>query len=379
VPATPQNKRKIGRNDPCWCGSEKKYKKCHQNREFKKPLPVEALEGALRTAWHHKECLHPLALHSVCNRIVSAHSVQRSQTLEQILDAGNHVCSFYPQANLPDGRLKLHRIGWREASTFTGFCAKHDATTFAPLDNIEFSGSAEQCFLIGYRALCHEIYQKSGALKADPIIRQMVDRGLPLEAQLDIQEMFAIWGAGTAAGLQDFRRLKAVMDNHLLAHEYSGWSRAIIRFTGPLCIASTGALSPNRTIDGAPLQALHALETPIEELPFGVVAAPKGGAVVFLWRPHEQKPRQFVESLLKNETRMLAGLLVQFMFAYVENTYFSVQWWESLSEFARQHLNALAAISNPYYTPFQYLPLKLVPWEITSASIENASVAAPSG
>jgi preprotein translocase subunit SecA len=26
-------KKKIGRNDPCWCGSGKKYKKCHLNRE----------------------------------------------------------------------------------------------------------------------------------------------------------------------------------------------------------------------------------------------------------------------------------------------------------------------------------------------------------
>ena len=24
-----RNRRKIGRNDPCWCGSGKKYKKCH--------------------------------------------------------------------------------------------------------------------------------------------------------------------------------------------------------------------------------------------------------------------------------------------------------------------------------------------------------------
>ena len=23
------NKRKLGRNDPCWCGSGKKYKRCH--------------------------------------------------------------------------------------------------------------------------------------------------------------------------------------------------------------------------------------------------------------------------------------------------------------------------------------------------------------
>jgi preprotein translocase subunit SecA len=33
VPRTQQrvvdDKEKVGRNDPCWCGSGKKYKKCH--------------------------------------------------------------------------------------------------------------------------------------------------------------------------------------------------------------------------------------------------------------------------------------------------------------------------------------------------------------
>jgi preprotein translocase subunit SecA len=27
--AKPVDKKKLGRNDPCWCGSGKKYKKCH--------------------------------------------------------------------------------------------------------------------------------------------------------------------------------------------------------------------------------------------------------------------------------------------------------------------------------------------------------------
>jgi hypothetical protein len=25
----PEEAKKLGRNDPCWCGSGKKYKKCH--------------------------------------------------------------------------------------------------------------------------------------------------------------------------------------------------------------------------------------------------------------------------------------------------------------------------------------------------------------
>lgn len=34
--ATAADKHKLGRNDPCWCGSGKKYKKCHMDSDLKK-------------------------------------------------------------------------------------------------------------------------------------------------------------------------------------------------------------------------------------------------------------------------------------------------------------------------------------------------------
>jgi hypothetical protein len=36
---------KLGRNDPCWCNSGKKYKKCHLDREKETP--------ARRGKWTH--------------------------------------------------------------------------------------------------------------------------------------------------------------------------------------------------------------------------------------------------------------------------------------------------------------------------------------
>jgi hypothetical protein len=29
----PDSARTLGRNDPCWCGSGQKYKKCHSERD----------------------------------------------------------------------------------------------------------------------------------------------------------------------------------------------------------------------------------------------------------------------------------------------------------------------------------------------------------
>jgi uncharacterized protein YecA (UPF0149 family) len=36
VQATPKTQKKIGVNDPCHCGSGKKYKKCHMLQDAKK-------------------------------------------------------------------------------------------------------------------------------------------------------------------------------------------------------------------------------------------------------------------------------------------------------------------------------------------------------
>ena len=34
-PRPPEEARKLGRNDPCWCGSGEKYKKCHYEEDLK--------------------------------------------------------------------------------------------------------------------------------------------------------------------------------------------------------------------------------------------------------------------------------------------------------------------------------------------------------
>ena len=90
------------------------------------------------------------------------------------------------------------------------------------------------------------------------------------------------------------------------------------------------------------------------------------------WPTGQDAPRAFIQSLINQGENRLASLLVQFMFAYIENTVFSRLWWESLSEFNRSHLSSLARISNPYYTDIPFLNFKLVPWEITNVLVDNA-------
>jgi hypothetical protein len=239
-----------------------------------------------------EHCLHPQAARGICNKVISAHTIQRSRVLDRIVDPENHVSTFFSQhTDFSADGPKLFKIGWREASTFTGFCSKHDSTTFRSLETKEFDGSLEHCFLIGYRALCHEIHQKSRMLRSQQTFLSLVDRGLPLEAQLEMQRMGSAQDAGFRKGLEDFGRLKSIMDEQLLKGSYSGWRRTVVYFKGPLSVASTGAVSPNRDLDGNELQVLHNPDALAEELLFGVVATEDGGAAVFLCRSDETAPQ----------------------------------------------------------------------------------------
>jgi hypothetical protein len=331
-----KTEREPGRNEPCWCGSGRKYKKCHRIRAAESTLPHEALFKKMQVAWAQKRCMHPQAAIGVCDQIVSAHTIQRSRVLQKIADSSNHVRTLHPlKPDFSTGRLQIRKVGWRDASTFTGFCGKHDSSTFKALEETDFTGSPEQCFLIGYRAVCHEVYQKTGVIRSYPVMRNLADRGLPPDEQRRVQELFAVENAGARKGLEDFQRLKSVMDQPLLSRDYSGWSRVVIRFRGELCVASTGAVSPNRDIRGNQLQVLHDPHSEIQELPFGIVTTHDGGAAVFCWRASEPIPGLFVKSLLAKKRERLPHLLVQFIFAYIENTYFSETWWDSLSEVNR--------------------------------------------
>lgn len=363
--------RKIGRNDPCWCGSEKKYKKCHLNRESETRLPFGALARRTIADSRLQHCLHPSASSGVCDKVVSAHTIQRSRVLDRIIDLDKHVHTFFSQhTDFSLNGPKVHRIGWKEASTFTGFCSKHDSCTFRALETKEFEGSLEQCFLVGYRALCHEIHQKSRMLKSQRTFLSLIDRGLPIEGQIEMQRMGSAQEAGLRKGLEDFYRLKTVMDKQLLEQNYSGWHRTVVYFNGPLSIASTGAISLNRDLEGRELQVLHDPSAVTQELLFGILAVENGGAAVFLCRDNEAIPQRFIESLLKQERERLCSLIAQFAFVYIENTFFSKMWWDSLSEVDRKHMATLAWVANAYYEDFSYSKSRgIVPWEIMNVEV----------
>ncbi|MEE9384562.1 MAG: hypothetical protein V3V08_14250 [Nannocystaceae bacterium] len=352
----------------CWCGSGAPVSECHGKRGQERQRSVKELWHNVQATAAHETCFHPEASAAVCDQIVRAHSIQRSGVLDRLIDDTKHVLHFDQGTKVDAGVPAARRIGWKQASSFKGFCGKHDGSTFAPVEQVPFTGSAEQCFLIAYRALCHEIHQKIGALRAlRTTLLRHGDAGMPDNVQQQRQRKLRGIQSEMQRGLRDFFTLKDEMDSHLLSGEYGQWQGVVVRFQGELSVAVTGMVSPDRTMDGEPLQNVADPNHRQESLLLGTVVTDDGAGVVLLWHRDDSIPTRFLESLLA-DVEHLPSLLVQFIFAYIENVYFSASWWDSVTPAMQHHVAALAGIRDAYATEISYVRAPLVPWTNVTTS-----------
>jgi hypothetical protein len=155
------------------------------------------------------------------------------------------------------------------------------------------------------------------------------------------------------------------MDKQLLERSYDAYCHLFVRFHGAITVASTGAPTPERSVSGAVLQDLGQVSAHAQRLYASVVPAEAGGALVLTWRRGEQAPERFVRDFVAHSRPQLASNLVQFLFAHIENTYFSSAWWEGLSAGEQNHVRYLATMGDPYRTRWKYTNLS-VPWAVTS-------------
>ena len=156
------------------------------------------------------------------------------------------------------------------------------------------------------------------------------------------------------------------MDEAYIRRTYASYRTYRIKVRGPLAIASTGAITPNRTLSGVRLQVLHDVNAKTEWLSFGVDLDAEGVSIAFLWEANAVAPFSYIEEMDALSDGALACFLPQFFFAHCENTYFSESWWNDLSKDNRVFIESLMGNANPYYFPPHYdFSRRLNSWIVT--------------
>lgn len=339
---------KRGRNDPCWCGSGKKYKKCHLERaDQPRPTFSEVAEDQRRTK--QARCLHPKAPDECEGKIIKAHTIQRSGGLTRIARDG-HV--YGGKADLgvlkkSDGVIPFALIGINEASTFTGFCSRHDTELFRPIETEPFTASQEQLLLYGYRPICRELYTKLQLQRGEEK-RSTYDRGLPLHQQIQYQFLDSAVVNSTTLAVRDQKEHKREYDRLLLKRDYQSVNGLVIEFDTTPAVLVSAAYFPDFDFRGAALQDFATMKK-LDVVSYSVVPSDSGGMAVFSWVGNQPAAEKFVESLLELSDEETPDALLRFTFEYFENTFIEPSWWESLDVRYRnaltQRLNDAADLS----------------------------------
>jgi len=344
---------KISRNDPCWCGSGKKYKKCHLNRD-KMPAPnIFEVAKSQRKFLNKKYCLHPNAGANTCKGgIIKAHTIQRSGVLNKIARDG-HVYGLGFHFDVSDitknqGNIKPKLIGINEASTFTGFCNLHDTNTFAPIENNPFESNQEHTFLVAYKAVCRELFAKRIQKESIPFSKSL-DQGMESKRQMLFQSALKSMEIGSGSGLQSLEKIKKIYDQFLIEKDYSKIKYYILRIKQtPEMMCSAGKY-PVYDFQGNKLQNLSDLSIELDSLTFSIFASGTGGVIVFSWiNENHGACTSLIKSLNSFTDEEMPHAVLRFAIGYFENIYFSPIWWENLKPDAKVYIqNRFVEIVHP--------------------------------
>lgn len=335
---------KLGRNAPCWCGSGKKYKKCHQNREHEPRPTFEEGKKLFKKAFDKDYCLHPNANKGECKGdIVKAHTIQRNGGLTRIAE-DNHVYRIIPDIfkSTREVILKTDLIGIGKASTFTGFCNYHDTTTFEGIEKYPFSGKLNQIFLLAYRALAREVFMKNNHLETTELLEDF-DRGLDPITQRDFQEFLTFYRYGVALGARTVNRQKSIYDNALLNSDYSSLNFFVIFINNNPEFVCSGASILEQDFNGNNFNQLGRPDINQDIITFSIIPIDQGGAIVFATLDSGKDVSEFFSSLKSLSSDAIPNAVTRYTFEFHENVYLSPNWWDSLSDEKKKGLISRAA------------------------------------
>ncbi len=332
----------IGRNQPCWCGSGRKYKKCHLDRERQIPPSISDGFSAINSARSASgtECNCPDEIKSECHgNPINSHTIAKSLGLMKIARNG-HVLGIkhdFKTLKSTKGILQLGKISVNKISVFPGFCSVHDSSIFKPLESYDFIPTQQQCVLLSYRALARERHAKEAAIGINHFLKT-ADRGRPLSYQVPLQRILSNYELGLSLAKNDLDNALKEHKKSIISGEYSQFESLAIKFTHFPILCSTGHF-PSDDWSGKIIQDLTNPSLKADWLTAASLISKDAAWVTFTWLKSSEKIRNFVESLLDNQGKQISDALVKYFFSISENIAVDESWWADLNTKQKEELN----------------------------------------
>ncbi len=280
-----------------------------------------------------RKCMHPDASPSSCSPgIIQAHSVPVA-SLKAIANDG-HILGIarHPVAwETDEGKPVPRLIGLTRASTFSGFCSRHDDLLFAPIEKGSFEPCEKHAFLLLYRATAKELFAKSAQAEASTNLASRGLNRIEMESQgsgsmIEFDDLYA------QVGQRESTDYKNKLDEIFRRKDFGQTRFLVITLEASPEVMCSGLTTPTFDFDGKRIQDYSDLTTPLNSISLTLFRSSENGFAVFTWLVDDDVfAVKLLESLLDRGTSMaISNGIVRFVFGNFENFYVSPRWWTAI-------------------------------------------------
>lgn len=297
-----------------------------------------------------------------CNEIIKAHSIQNKNSLSAISIDG-HVYQVDMNKINQSHKFDYKLVGIKKASTFSGFCKKHDNSLFEQIDNHNLVPTHQQAFLYAYRSMTKELFTKYQAIER---IQSIIDAATSSEAVTDyLTDMLT----GNKYGAEQLAAHKKVYDESLKSSSYDDIRYVAFTFDEKPMVVFSGLIYPDYDFQGRVIQDIGR-QPYLSLMTFCSAPTDEGWAFIFSWhKSSDIECYKFINSIQEvvRSGNNLGDFLFQLVILNCENHALSPNWWESLSQDKKSRLckmmekraDVFSEIKNDYLTN---PPKGIIPW-----------------
>ncbi len=241
----------------------------------------------------------------VCSStIANAHSLSKEKVLSKIAENGC-VMSFDRNDETPK------KIGYRKATTFKGFCKKHDGILFKPIDDYDYEiGNKEQEFLFAYRVLAKTYYdKKTNKKKFERLHKLLIEKdyetlnqygfsGITPDDLCYMAQRVSIMLQGINKGIDSLEYFKKAMNINLKNKNYYKIQTKVIEFNKEYRFAASLGITLDNDING---RVVNDYTSPLK--PLYLTVFPQGGKSYILLSYHQKNKDtfKFIEEHVLNQ------------------------------------------------------------------------------
>lgn len=273
---------------------------------------------------------------------IRSHTVSKSNYLAAIAEGG-HVLQLRPNYWAPEKAkiLSFQKVSIHEATTFPGYCSKHDGEMFQCLDIQAFAATSEQLFMQAYRAHARELHCKNAQILSHltpneiEAIRGESDSCKSAVSQFSADHLFSSQVGGRDALIHHTR-----LEAQLALRDFGRLSSCVIPFRslGSPVAATAGSFLPDFDIMGRTLQDFGDTSIVLNTLHYSILPGANVSYAILSFLDCESAgPRQLIDSIVA--ARNIGSLLIWTAMLYIENTVLRPSWWLNLQDTHKEAFN----------------------------------------